>query len=136
MEVPIADVMAVHQMYGRQSHSIDSGHAADWAATFTADGEFHSPSYPAACGTAELVAFAERFHAGSAAGEVLRHVVSTVDVAAGEGPDALNALAYLQIIGTPPGAASRLHRITTLDDELVRTPAGWRIRRRTVLRDA
>jgi hypothetical protein len=136
MAVDPHEVLAVHQLYGGQSHAIDSGRAADWAATFTADGEFHSPSYPEpARGTAELTAFAERFHAGCvASGEVLRHVVSTVEVST-EG-DALRARAYLQIIGTPVGQPSRLHRLTTLDDDLVRTADGVRIRRRTVLRDA
>ena len=131
------DVLAVHQLYGRQSHAIDSGRAADWASTFTADGEFHSPSYPdPSRGTAQLTAFAERFHRGCVeGGEVLRHVVSTVEVTTA-GPDTLRARAYLQIVGTPTGAPSRLHRITTLDDELVRSPSGWRVRRRTVHRDA
>lgn len=136
MEVTGEDVLAVHQLYGRQSHAIDSGRAADWAATFTDDGEFHSPSYPApAVGTAGLTAFAERFHAESvASGEVLRHVVSTVEVVPA-GPDALTSRAYLQVIGTSAGRPSRLHRLTTVVDDLVRTPGGWRIRRRTVLRD-
>lgn len=130
------NVLAVHQLYGQQSHAIDSGRAADWAATFTADGEFHSPSYPApAIGVAELTAFAERFHAGCVeSGEVLRHVVSTIEVVPA-GPDALTSRAYLQIVGTPRGEPSRLHRITTVADDLVRTPGGWRICRRTIQRD-
>ena len=129
-------MLAVHQLYGRQSHAIDSGRAADWAATFTSDGEFRSPSYPEpSTGTAELTAFAERFHAACVeSGETLHHVISTVDVAA-TGPDALTSTAYLQIVGTPRGESSRLLRITTIVDELVRTPGGWRIRRRVVLRD-
>ncbi|MBB4682708.1 nuclear transport factor 2 family protein [Amycolatopsis jiangsuensis] len=137
-EVPVADVLAVHQLYGRQSHAIDSGRAAGWAATFTPDGRFRSPSYPEpATGTAALTAFAERFHAGCAeSGERLRHVVSTVDVRTGQNPDTVHALAYLQIVGTPAGGVPRLHRITVLDDELVRTAAGWRVRRRTVHRDS
>lgn len=136
MDISAEDVLAVHQLYGRQSHAIDSGRAADWAATFTADGEFHSPSYPdPAIGAAELTAFAERFHAGCVeSGEVLRHVVSTVEVIPA-GPDTLTARAYLQIVGTPSGEPSRLHRLTTVVDDLVRTPAGWRIDRRIVLRD-
>ncbi|SEP07859.1 nuclear transport factor 2 family protein [Amycolatopsis saalfeldensis] len=133
--VPAEDVLAVHQLYGRQSHAIDSGRAHEWAATFTPDGEFVSPSYPApSAGTAELVAFAERFHAGClASGETLRHVISTVDVHPGDAPDELSAHAYLQIIG---GSPPRLHRLTVVADELRRTADGWRIRRRTVHRDA
>ncbi|HEY2058951.1 MAG TPA: nuclear transport factor 2 family protein [Amycolatopsis sp.] len=134
-EVPAADVLAVHQLYGRQSHAIDSGRAREWAATFTPDGEFVSPSYPApSVGTAELVAFAERFHAGClASGETLRHVISTVDVRLGSTEDELSARGYLQIIG---GSPSRLHRLTVVADELRCTADGWRIRRRTVHRDA
>ncbi|SFW79004.1 nuclear transport factor 2 family protein [Amycolatopsis australiensis] len=129
MQVATEDVVAVHQLYGRQSHAIDSGDAAGWAATFTADGEFRSPTYPEpATGTAELTAFAERFHA---AGEHLRHVVSTIHVRPGATPDTLRADAYLQIV-----ASTHLVRLTVLDDELARTGGGWRVRRRTVHRDS
>ncbi|MFF0144888.1 SnoaL-like protein [Amycolatopsis sulphurea] len=135
--VPAADVLAVHQLYGRQSHAIDSGRAAEWAATFAADGRFDSPSYPEpAIGTAELTAFAERFHAGcEESGERLRHVVSTVEVRTGQSVETLRARAYLQIVGTTSGGEPRLHRITVLEDELTHTVDGWRVRRRTVRRD-
>ncbi|GAA3568921.1 hypothetical protein GCM10022222_61280 [Amycolatopsis ultiminotia] len=136
-EVSVADIAAVHQLYGRQSHAIDSGRAVAWAATFTPDGQFHSPSYPEpATGAVELTAFAGRFHAGCVeSGEQLRHVVSTVEVRTGQSQDTLHARAYLQIVGTPAGGVPRLHRITVLDDELARTTGGWRVRRRTVRRD-
>ncbi|MBH0120493.1 nuclear transport factor 2 family protein [Rhodococcus sp. NPDC003382] len=132
-QVSTDDVVAVHQLYGRQSHAIDSGRAEDWAATFTVDGEFLSPSYPApARGADELVAFAERFHADCRArGEVLRHVLGTVEVRPA-GPGALHSRAYLQIVGTPAGDSVRLHRITVLEDEIEMTADGWKIRRRTV----
>ncbi|AXB42367.1 nuclear transport factor 2 family protein [Amycolatopsis albispora] len=133
MTVPAHEVMAVHQLYGAQSHAIDEGRAADWAATFTPDGEFRSPSYPEpAIGTAMLTAFAERFHQSCAeSGETLRHVVSTIEVRPGGDPDTLLVRAYLQITGP-----SRLHRLTVLADELARTGDGWRVRRRAVHRDA
>ncbi|MGW4526531.1 nuclear transport factor 2 family protein [Amycolatopsis sp. NPDC004378] len=129
MRVATEDVVAVHQLYGAQSHAIDSGRAAGWAATFTADGEFRSPTYPEpAVGTAELTAFAERF---PSSGEKLRHVVSTVHVRPGDTPDTLRADAYLQIV-----ASTHLVRLTVLEDDLVRTADGWRVRRRTVHRDS
>lgn len=80
--VPAETAMGIHQLYGRQAHRIDSGDAQGWAATFTPAGVFSSPTYPTpVVGTSALVAFAERFTADAlAAGEVRRHVVSTLAV--------------------------------------------------------
>ncbi|MFF0815212.1 nuclear transport factor 2 family protein [Rhodococcus sp. NPDC003318] len=126
----------VHQLYGRQSHLIDEGAAAEWAATFTSDGEFHSPSYPApVVGGAALTEFAQRFADGaSAAGEVHRHVLTNIAVAA-LGDEELEVRAYLQIVATRIGGESRLVRFTTLTDRVIREDGRWRIARRTVRRD-
>lgn len=126
----------VHQLYGAQSHHIDSGRAREWARTFTEDGEFHSPSYPGpVAGTEELTAFAERFF-GSAhnAGETTRHVVTNLFVETASADDA-TVHAYLQIVTTPVGGEPRLVRLTTITDELVRRGGRWLIRRRVVRRD-
>ncbi|MGH8966003.1 MAG: nuclear transport factor 2 family protein, partial [Actinomycetes bacterium] len=80
-ETVAAEMVAeVHQLYGHQSHRIDGGDAAGWAATFTPDGVFDSPTYPQpVVGAAALEAFAHTFAADArAAGEVRRHVVSTL----------------------------------------------------------
>ncbi|MFF5989298.1 nuclear transport factor 2 family protein [Prauserella flavalba] len=127
---------AVHQLYGAQSHLIDGGHARDWALTFTADGEFVSPSYPEpVTGTGALTAFAERFAAEARArDEVTRHVLTNLFVReAGERHATVEA--YLQIVTTPRGEPSRLVRQTTITDDLVHGDGGWRIRRRVVRRD-
>jgi len=132
-------VAEIHQLYGRQAHRIDGGDASGWAATFTSDGVFSSPSYPGpVVGTSALTAFAERFAADArAAGEVRRHVVSTLAVDAPEtgGADELDVRAYLQIIVTPAGGEPRLVRLTTLLDRVVRDGDGWLVRTRTVQRD-
>lgn len=143
--VPAETVVEVHQLYGRQAHRIDSGDAEGWAATFTPDGVFRSPTYPGpVVGTSQLIAFAERFAADAlAAGEVRRHVVSTLVVdtpdngaVGGHEPDVLDVRAYLQIVATPAvGGASRLVRLTTLLDRVVRHNDGWSVRARTVQRD-
>jgi len=136
LHVDPATAWDVHALYARQSHLIDGGDAAGWAATFTADGVFASPSYPApVAGRDELTAFAARFaEAGRTSGDVQRHVVSTVDVVELDDDEA-RVRAYLQIVGTRPGEDTRLVRITTLHDRLVRTDDGWRVRRRDVARD-
>ncbi|QCQ92845.1 nuclear transport factor 2 family protein [Rhodococcus sp. SGAir0479] len=126
----------IHQLYGRQSHLIDEGHADEWAATFTADGEFHSPSYPApVVGTAALTEFARGFFANAAvAGEAHRHVLTNIAVDR-VGDDVLEVHAYLQIVATRIGRESRLVRFTTVTDRVVREDGQWRIVHRTVRRD-
>ncbi|WP_408896380.1 nuclear transport factor 2 family protein [Nocardioides sp. R1-1] len=136
-EVSDEVVVSVTRLYARQSRLIDEGDAPGWAATFADDGVFDSPSYPApAVGTAALTAFAADFHAGCVAGRTrLRHVVTNVDVLPGPDPDRVRARAYLQIVATPEGEASRLVRLTTLADDLVRTDGAWRVAHRRVRRD-
>ncbi|MCD2111512.1 MULTISPECIES: nuclear transport factor 2 family protein [Rhodococcus] len=134
--VDAAVLAHIHQLYGRQSHLIDEGSAREWAETFTAEGKFCSPSYPApVAGTDDLAAFAERFHAGAqAAGEVHRHVVTNLATYRVD-DDTLRVRAYLQIVATVRGGESRLVRFTTIDDRVVRTGGEWRIARRVVSRD-
>lgn len=136
-EVPDTVALQVLRAYARQSRLIDGGDAAGWAATFTADGEFHSPSYPEpAAGTRALHAFAQAFaDNGLAAGVVSRHVVTNVDVLPGEDDDHLVAHAYLQIVATPDGGDSRLVRLTTVTDQLVREGGRWLVAHRQVRRD-
>jgi len=134
----VADLVTVQVMrfYARQSRLIDSGDAAGWAQTFTPDGVFASPSYPEpATGTRQLIAFGKRFAAGNASGTVSRHVLTNVDVLPGADDDKLVVHAYLQIVATPRGEFSRLLRLTTITDQLVRLDGAWRVAHRQVLRD-
>lgn len=130
-DVSAETLLRIHQLYGAQSHFIDNGQAAAWAATFTPDGEFHSPSYPApVVGTEELTAFAERFYNAEGA---TRHVITNLYVPEATARTA-TVLAYLQIVHTPPDGPSRLVRQTTITDHLS-FDGTWRIRRREVRRD-
>lgn len=135
-EVSDLIVVQVLRLYARQSRLIDCGDAPGWARTFTKDGCFTSPSYPApVTGTDELVAFAERFAAGNASGSISRHVITNVDVLPGSGDDHLVVHAYLQIVTTPRGELSRLVRLTTITDQLVRVAGCWQVAHRQVVRD-
>lgn len=137
IEVPDEVVTQVQRAYARQSRLIDGGDAAGWAATFTADGEFHSPSYPApAVGAEALTEFAAAFaRAGRESASVSRHVVTNVDVLPGADGDSVVAHAYLQIVTTPYGGESRLVRLTTITDRLVRRDGRWLVAHRQVRRD-
>ncbi|WP_075834330.1 MULTISPECIES: nuclear transport factor 2 family protein [unclassified Rhodococcus (in: high G+C Gram-positive bacteria)] len=134
--VATEDVAAIHQLYGRQSHCIDSGRQQDWAQTFTDGGEFHSPSYPEpVVGFDALAAFAARFFAAAeATDEVHRHVLTNLVVEAVD-ESALTVHGYLQIVATARGGDSRLVRMTTVTDHVVRVGEEWKIARRTVSRD-
>lgn len=136
-EVDDLVVVQVLRAYARQSQLIDGGDAAGWAATFTPDGEFHSPSYPEpATGTAGLTSFAAAFtETGRRTGTVSRHLVSDVDVHPGVDADHVEVRAYLQIVATTPDGESRLVRLTTLDDQLVRSAGRWLVAHRQVRRD-
>ncbi|CAM2866370.1 nuclear transport factor 2 family protein [Prescottella defluvii] len=135
-DVGAVAIVEIHQLYGRQSHFIDEGRAAEWAATFTAEGEFHSPSYPApVVGAPALTAFAAAFFSNaSVAGEAHRHVITNIAVDR-VGDDELEVHAYLQIVATRIGGESRLVRFTTVADRVVREGGQWLIARRVVRRD-
>lgn len=128
--------VAVQLLYGRQSHSIDSGRSAEWAHTFTPDGVFDSPSYPEPeAGTAALTAFAQRFFDTAVdAQEKRRHVITDLAIEA-VSDDELTVECYLQIMATPRGGETRLVRFTSVRDRLVRHDGQWRIQHRTVSRD-
>ncbi|MFF4771427.1 nuclear transport factor 2 family protein [Microtetraspora fusca] len=129
-------LVRIHQLYGEQSHLIDNGRAREWAATFSADGEFHSPTYPdPVVGTARLTTFAERFfEEARSSGVTTRHVITNLFVHSADDRSAI-VHAYLQIVSTPVGGEPRLVRMTTITDDLVRQDGRWLIRRRVVRRD-
>lgn len=129
-------ITGIHQLYARQSHLIDGGDAEAWARTFTPDGEFHSPTYPApVVGREGLRAFAEDFARGAGeAGEIRRHVVTNLFVESADSTKA-QVSAYLQVIGTRGTGQTRILRFTTLRDRLVHDGRTWRIAHRDVRRD-
>ncbi|MER5437786.1 nuclear transport factor 2 family protein [Streptomyces sp. NPDC002790] len=131
-------LLEVQHLYAAQSHAIDTGDAEAWADTFTADGEFDSPTYDKpVTGRAALVAFARDLHA---AAPHLHHVITNVLVRPGDRPGAYDVRANLLIVTTHDLAsgAARIDRVTTIDDRLRRAPgdpADLRLVRRRVTRD-
>jgi 3-phenylpropionate/cinnamic acid dioxygenase small subunit len=103
------------QLLYRYNHAIDSGDARGWANTFTEDGVFDVGGQVMS-GRDELVKFASDVHG-------LRHMVVNplVDVAG----DAATVRAYFVVFqGTAPLV------VGTYEDEVVRTPEGWRFAKR------
>ena len=103
------------QLLYRYNHAIDSGDAHGWAGTFTADGVFDVAGQVRS-GQDELAAFAAGVHG-------YRHTVvnPVVDVAG----DAATVRAYWVVYQGTAVAA-----VGTYEDEVVRTPGGWRFAKR------
>lgn len=135
MTVAIADRLAIDELYARQSHAVDEGDAECWAATFTPDGVFTSPTYRlTATGTSELADFARRSTlTAREAGRQFRHIVTGILLTAHDA-DTVTGKAYLTIIATD-AVGSVVDRSLVLDDLFRRTVDGWRCTSRTVHRD-
>lgn len=126
-------LLEVQHLYARQSLAVDGGDAAGWAATFTDDGVFESPTYERpVTGAVALEDFARRLHESA---PYLHHVVTNVCVDE-VGDDHVEVRANLLIITTHDLAsgAARIERITTIHDRLRRHPS-LRLERRRVVRD-
>ena len=121
------DYIEIQQLYARYNHLIDSGDAEGWANTFTPDGVFNNASR----GHDALVQFVRDWR-DRRNGKNLRHwnsnlvVTPTADGAAGS-----IYMFLLDVAKQPPQpTAAYLY-----DDVLVRTPAGWRFKSRTLHRE-
>ena len=104
------------QLCYRYNHAIDSGDAHGWADTFVEDAEFHVSGRVMA-GRDARVAFAS-------AVVDRRHTIANpvIDVTG----DTATLRAYVVVFH-----GKDLSMLGTYEDELVRTPAGWRFAQRT-----
>lgn len=109
------DVARVTEFYARQNQAIDEGDADAFAATYTADGSFHSATYgDPVVGAEALIQLAKGVHAELAAeGIQQRHWTNSVVV----NEDARTARSYLMIIRTGPDGVSTVLRHVTVTDE-------------------
>jgi hypothetical protein len=122
------DFVEIQQLYARYNHAIDSGvgEGMGWARTFTADGEF-----PPAKGTGHqaLAEFAKGFHVKSPA---MRHWNTNLMIT--PSPGGASGSVYLLLVdaggeGKPP----TIRTAATYVDDLVKTPEGWRFKKRTIV---
>ncbi len=122
------DRVAIEQLYARYAHAADRGDAEAWAGCFTPDGVFNSFGVRHAGHTA-LVAVIE----GSRKRPPGRHWVNNLVVEETDfGARGTAYLAWLHITKSPVSMPTT----GIYEDELVRTPEGWRFRSRTFVVDA
>lgn len=112
----------VTELYAVQSHAIDEGRAAAWAATFTPDGSFSSPTFgDPVVGAEALTRFARDVFAELAAeGLRQRHWVNSVVV----DPERQTSRAYLMIVRVGPEGVPSLVRHVVIEDRLASAPHG------------
>ena len=116
----IEDRDEILQLLYRYNHAIDGGDARGWAETFTEDGVFDVAG-GVRTGRDALLEFASSVHG-------TRHMVLNplIDVAG----DAASVRASLVVFH-----GKELSTIGSYDDQLVRTPAGWRFAKRVFTPD-
>jgi hypothetical protein len=133
--ITVEDRLAILDLFARQSHCIDGGDAAGWAATYALDGSFHSPTYKlTATGRTALTDFAENSNSGAKArGEQFRHHVSAVRLTPKTATE-VASVSYLMILATTLDG-TRVDRSVRMFDELVKVEGEWLVASRTVLRD-
>lgn len=121
------DYVEIEQLYARYNHAIDSGDAAGWAATFTADGKFQQFT-----GTEALKGFVKNW-VEQRNGAYLRHWNSNLHITPSADGASGTVMLMLLNVGARPAAIAATGMYS---DKLVKTPEGWRFAARTVKIDA
>ncbi|MBB5158027.1 nuclear transport factor 2 family protein [Saccharopolyspora phatthalungensis] len=133
MTGPLSEIL---NLLGKQGHAIDGGAARQWAETFTPDGVFRSPTYPAPVrGREALIEFAAAFAANNPRAH---HIVTNVCIAREVGTNECHVKANLLIVRTTEQDGCEvvaIDRVTTIEDRVVRHDGRWRIAERVVTRD-
>ena len=119
------DLVEIQQLYARYNWSLDSGDAEAYAATFTTDGVFNNNN-----GHDAIVKFAQGFHAGL--GSHLKHWNTNLMIT--PSPGGANGQVYLVLVDYATKPPS-IFTSATYADELVKTPQGWRFKKRQTKTD-
>lgn len=122
------DVAEIEQLYARYNFAIDTGDAAGWADTFTADGVFNK----AFTGREALMGFIKLWRE-KLNGANRRHWNSNLNLSATDTGAHGGVYLMLLDVGAKPTAIASTR---TYSDELVRTKDGWRFKTRAVIPDA
>ncbi len=114
------DLVDIQQLYAKYNWTLDAGDSEGYASTFTADGVFNNN-----VGHDAIVKFADTFHAGL--GAHVRHWNTNLMIL--PTPEGANGQVYLVLVdfaSKPPTIATS----ASYTDQLVKTPQGWRFKKR------
>ncbi|MGE0599130.1 MAG: nuclear transport factor 2 family protein [Dehalococcoidia bacterium] len=125
----IEDKIEIQELYARYNHTIDFGRATEWAQTFTPGGTIET-AIGNHTGTEALTAFAANLFKDYGP---FRHWTNSLVVEGGG--DRATGFCYLVawnfVSGEPPVAGHHSH----YEDDLEKTPEGWRFSIRRVIPD-
>jgi uncharacterized protein (TIGR02246 family) len=120
------DYFEIQQLYSKYNHAIDSGNADAYADTFTPDGVFNNNA-----GREALKKFINETWVGQMKGATRQHwntnLLITGDSQAAKGS------VYLMLVDLSTKPVSVM-AMALYDDELVKTPQGWRFTKRQTKR--
>src|SRR5262245_47473322 len=119
------DLVEIQQLYAKYNWSLDNGDAEAYAATFTPDGVFNNN-----VGHDAIVKFAQGFHTGL--GSHLKHWNTNLMIT--PSPAGANGQVYLVLVDFATKPPS-IFTSATYADELVKTPQGWRFKKRQTKTD-
>jgi hypothetical protein len=122
-----ADYVEIQQLYARYNTAIDTGDGQAWAATFVPDGVFNTNTV----GHDALVQFVRDWRE-KRNGANLRH--SNTNLVITPTPEGAKGTIYLALLNISVRPAI-IQSTGMYEDYLVKTPAGWRFKTRTVRTD-
>jgi hypothetical protein len=120
------DFVEIQQLYAKYNWALDSGESQAYAATFTPDGVFNNN-----VGHDAIVKFADTFHAGI--GAHVKHWNTNLMIT--PSASGANGQVYLVLVDYATKPPS-IFTSATYADELVKTPQGWRFKKRATKGDA
>jgi uncharacterized protein (TIGR02246 family) len=120
------DYFEIQQLYAKYNHAIDSGNGEAYADTFTPDGVFNNNA-----GRDALVKFVKETWVGRMNGASRQHWNTNLMIT-GDSKQAKGSV-YLMLVDLSTKPASVM-AMAMYDDELVKTPQGWRFTKRQTKR--
>jgi hypothetical protein len=126
------DYIEIQQLYASYSHALDKGLGERFAATFTPDGEFTSGrSAGRANETRTPLKGTERLTRMGSEGGGRHFTANLVITPTSEGADGSCYLLLFNVRNVP----ATITETAIYQDNLVKTPEGWRFKKRVVWRD-
>ena len=122
------DVIEIQQLAIRYSYGLDSGadNGYRYADVFTADGEFVGRQVPLTQGREALARVARSVRKANS--QYVRHFIANHEIE--PSPEGAIGKVYLMVVDCEEGQPSSVYIGGQYEDVYVRTPEGWRIKRR------